>query len=156
MKLKARELTVEAFAPYGSFVLASECLKDTGEPIAYVPEQLNVALCGSDAAIGVCRVAPQQKVMGSMESHAHTEEGWILINGAGVAAFGRPGADADAAQYEAFLIPQGTILSLKTGVWHFGPFPVNGEALYAYAILPPGTPENDLIMSELKESIEIE
>lgn len=154
MKLKAKKLTEEAFAPYGTFVRASECF-DGSAPMAYLPDKLNISLRGSDANIGVCRIAPQAAVMDVMESHSATQEGWFIMTGDGVAAFGSACEDANKADYEAFEIPAGTAISLKAGVWHFAPFPVGNEVMYVYAVLPPNTPARDMQLCQLEERIEI-
>lgn len=153
MLIKPQPLSEGAFAPFGHFTNIYAHTNDAAA-IHYAGDTIVFSL-GEKTALGVCTIGPQKIVMAQMERHLHTEEGWIVLDNDCVAALGTPVADANAAQYQAFVIPKGTALSLKQGVWHLAPFPANDAYAHVLALLPPGTPAQDLELVELRETIEI-
>ena len=156
MKLIARPLTEEAFRPYGRFVNVFDCDADPSAPLAYYPDVGSVALGSPIAGIGVLHEDPQPAVMEQMEMHTGTEEGWIVLNGDCVACFGTPCEDPNAAVYEAFFFRAGTVVSLYPRVWHYAPFACGKGRTAVLAILPPNTPENDIVVKPLNEPCTIE
>ena len=58
----------------------------------------------------------------------------------------------------AFLVPKGTMVQLKPGVWHLCPLPANVESLRALIILPECTYANDCTVVDLtdEQAFEIE
>lgn len=52
---------------------------------------------------------------------------------------------------KAFCVPMGTMVKLKTAIWHLAPLPVTKEELQALIILPECTYANDCTVVDLKE-----
>ena len=59
---------------------------------------------------------------------------------------------------EAFLVPKGTMVCLKTGTWHLSAIPVNKELAHVLIVLPERIYNNDCIVVDYPqgEHIEIE
>lgn len=155
VRKKALPLTPEAFEPFGTYCEYSKC-DDTKEAMAYCADVAAVTLNSPVTGIGVLFADPQKAEIPEMEIHHHTEEGWLVLDGPCVSAFGTPAPDPNDAEYKAFLIPAGTALSLKIGVWHFAPLPSGDRRTTVLCLLPPNTPELDIVVKPLKEAIVIE
>ena len=51
----------------------------------------------------------------------------------------------------AFRVPAGVMLTIRPGVWHCMPFPVDSEVIHVLNVLPERTYANDVTMTRLKE-----
>ena len=154
MNVKPIPLSPEAFRPYGSYAVYG-AMDDKKEAMTYLADIAAVRLGCPIAGIGVLFADPQEAVMTEMEIHSHTEEGWVVLNGPCVAAFGTPCDDPNDATYQAFEIPAGTVLSLSIGVWHFAPIACGKARTTVLCLLPPNTPENDIVVRQLHEPMTI-
>lgn len=154
MKIAIQALTKEAFAPYGRYLIAAEA--DPKESVMdYLADVTHVELNDPVSGIGVLYADPQAAMMTEMERHFHTEEGWIILDGPCRAAVGTPGEDPNKVTYAAFEFPAGTVVALKPGVWHFAPIPCGDKRTTVLAVLPPNTPENDIEVKTLAETMTI-
>ena len=48
----------------------------------------------------------------------------------------------------AFIVPKGTMVILKTGVWHFGGFPLHKDAGHVLIVLPERVYKTDCCVVE--------
>ena len=152
MELTPIPLTEEAFAPYGRYLVFSE-LDDKKDALAYLADVGSFELGCPTAGVGVLYADPQPSATDEMEMHFHTEEGWIIMDGPCKTAVGTPCDDPNKSVYQAFTFPAGTMVSLRPGVWHFAPIPCGDKRTTVLCVLPPNTPEKDIIVVPLKETM---
>ena len=147
-KLTVKKLDREAFRPYGDFVSLLRPAEFYGDaPSVFTPDMLQLPLAQHDlASFSICRVAQRPNVVDTSEYHSAAWEGNLPLDGDVVlhlAPANRGKIDADA--FEAFLVPKGTLVILKPGVWHFAPYAVEGE-VSTLVVLPERTYANDCIV----------
>ena len=147
-KLTVKKLDREAFRPYGDFVSLLRPAEFYGDaPSVFTPDMLQLPLAQHDlASFSICRVAQRPNVVDTSEYHSAAWEGNLPLDGDVVlhlAPANRGKIDADA--FEAFLVPKGTLVILKPGVWHFAPYAVEGE-VSTLVVLPERTYANDCVV----------
>ena len=147
-KLTVKPLDREAFRPYGDFVSLLRPAEFYGDaPSVFTPDMLQLPLAQHDlASFSICRVAQRANIVDTSEYHSSAWEGNLPLDGDVVlylAPANRGKIDADA--FEAFLVPKGTLVILKPGVWHFAPYAVQGE-VSTLVVLPERTYANDCVV----------
>ena len=152
--IKLEPLTVEAFAPFGSF---TDVMNPSGPH-----------LCGEFHTFyrdGARHFSDGQLPMGfsplatknhgyrvdSVEYHTHSCEGIMPINDDAVLHVTPAGGAPDTTATKAFLVPKGTIVSLYPGVYHLTPLPRHEAELHALVVLPERAYANDFALVELDE-----
>ncbi|HET6438094.1 MAG TPA: ureidoglycolate lyase [Anaeromyxobacter sp.] len=131
-ELRYRQLDPDAFAPYGSYAALIE--PDSGPrpaprigalPIEFFRDVIQSGL-GRDTTVsfGVCRVTRRPPVIDASEYHDGSCEALMPMDGDVLVhvAPAVPGDHFPAEQAEVFLVPRGTMVVLRPGVWHHGPF----------------------------------
>jgi ureidoglycolate lyase len=145
-EIRYRPLDAAAFAPYGSF--ASMIAPDGGgraaprigePPIEFFRDVIQSGI-GTDTTVsfGVCRVTRRPPVIDASEYHDTSCEALMPIDG-DVLVHVAPAAPGDrfpAEQAEVFLVPKGTMVVLRPGVWHHGPFAIRAERVSCLVGLP--------------------
>lgn len=155
MEIKIKELTLENFKPYGSFSrLINPTTRSNGLPGMSFHADMEVLELGSAhaAAFSVTRVTNTlPHVIVALENHSHCGEGILALDGDMLVYFAPAGADYAAAlkEVEAFIVPQGVMLTIRPGVWHCCPYTVNTEILHVLNVLPERTYANDCTMKML-------
>ena len=147
-KLTVKPLDREAFRPYGDFVSLLRPAEFYGDaPSVFTPDMLQLPLAQHAlASFSICRVAQRANIVDTSEYHSSAWEGNLPLDGDVVlhlAPANRGKIDADA--FEAFLVPKGTLVILKPGVWHFAPYAVQGE-VSTLVVLPERTYANDCVV----------
>jgi ureidoglycolate lyase len=103
-------------------------------------------------SVGVLRAVKRGFDFHEMERHVETPEMLVAVQGdvlVPVAPANHP-ADAPAAEEtEVFHLRQGEALIMNTGVWHWLPFPLQGEAVLL-VVFKEGTPDNDFTLYDLQ------
>jgi len=162
-KIKLQPLTLEAFAPFGSFasVLTPEGPSLQGELHTFYRESSRFFFQGS-LPIGFSPIAvkkPEKMVITCAEYHNSTCEAIMAVNDDFVlhvspANGGVPSPEST----KAFLVPKGVIVTLYPGVWHLCPLPYKEPLLHALIVLPERTYMNDICVVNFKddECFEIE
>ncbi len=160
-ELRYRRLDPAAFAPYGSFA----ALIDPGAggrsaprigqpPIEFFRDVIQSGL-GADTTIsfGVCRVTRRPPVIDASEYHDGSCEALMPIDGDVLVhvAPAVPGDRFPAAQAEVFLVPRGTMVVLRPGVWHHGPFALGAERVSCLVALPERLYQRDCHGVEVPE-----
>jgi ureidoglycolate lyase len=145
-ELRYRRLDPAAFAGYGSYaaVLDPEADGRTpprlgAPPIEFFRDLLQAGI-GSDTTVsfGVCRVTRRPPVIDVSEYHDRSCEALLPLDGDVLVhvAPAVPGGRFPAAQAEVFLVPKGTMVVLRPGVWHHGPFALSAERVSCLVALP--------------------
>ena len=98
-------------------------------------------------------------IVRAVEYHTRTSEIILPLND-DIVLHVAPATNGVPAPEEthAFLVPKGTMVQLKPGVWHLCPLPANVESLRALIILPECTYANDCTVVDLtdEQAFEIE
>jgi ureidoglycolate hydrolase len=158
--LRVKALSPEAFRPYGSY--GSLTPPDTaplspGEVIAFYPDCGGVLTLGpagsNQVAIGICQVKWRPLLIDVCEFHTSTGEGILPIDGDIYLHLGPPtgGDEVPVDKLEVFFVPQGTMVTLKPGVWHHAPFATReGQTVHTQILLPQRTYANDCVVRQLE------
>jgi ureidoglycolate lyase len=145
-ELRYRALDAAAFAQFGSY--AAMIAPDAGgrpaprigqAPIEFFRDLVQSGL-GADTTVsfGVCRVTRRPPVVDESEYHDTSCEALMPMDGDVLVhvAPAVPGGRFPAEQAEVFLVPKGTMVVLRPGVWHHGPFALRSEQVSCLVGLP--------------------
>jgi ureidoglycolate lyase len=145
-ELRYRRLDPAAFARYGSYADMIE--PDAGgrttprlgaPPVEFFRDLVQSGI-GGDTTIsfGVCRVTRRPPVIDASEYHDTSCEALMPIDGDVLVhvAPAVPGDRFPAEQAEVFLVPKGTMVVVRPGVWHHGPFALRAERVSCLVALP--------------------
>lgn len=145
-EIPVRRLDPAAFAPYGSYAaalepeLAGRPVPRIGAPPVEFFRDLAQSGLGRDTTVsfGVCRVTRRPPIVDASEYHDGCCEALLPLDGDVVVhvAPAVPGGRFPAEQAEAFLVPRGTLIVLRPGVWHHGPFALRAERVSCLVALP--------------------
>lgn len=161
--LAIKELTLDAFQPYGSFApLTPPTARPLvqGDTIAFWPDCGGVLSLGpngnNEVAIGICQVAWRPLQIDVTEFHTTTGEGILPLDGDIYIHVAPPTAsdDAPVGLFEIFRVPKGTMVVLKAGVWHHAPHSTReDQTVNAVIMLPQRTYANDCVVREINPPI---
>jgi ureidoglycolate lyase len=161
--VQVRELSVEAFLPYGTYAQHLDPQGSTsGErPVAFIPDMVQLNLGGhSIASFSTCRAGPRDPVIAFSEYHTSTGEGILPLDNdilihVGPPTSARVGLPVD--QIEVFRVPRGAAVCLRPGVWHGAPFSANDKPANVLIVLPERTYANDcaVVLHEPEDRIQI-
>ncbi len=147
MELKVKQLTKENFEKYGRYASMVEpdgVALGVGSPIRFYRDLL--PLEGAEKlAASVTEVDPIPMVVDIMEYHTSCWEGFMGLDTDSYIAVAPATADGtlDNKDLEAFFVPQGTMVYIHPGVWHFAPYPAGDKVLHSLVLLPQRTYAND-------------
>ena len=144
-EVKVKELTVEAFKPYGSY---ANMVKPTGPKMGGFHPDMAVMTLGqaNEAAFSVTQVLKKENIIDAMECHNRTGEGILPLDG-DVLVHVAPASRTDKVpmdRVEVFRVPKGTLLILRPGVWHCAPFAEKTDVVNVLVVLPERTYANDI------------
>ena len=151
--LPVQELTLEKFDRYGKF---ADMLNVNGDfigekPITFFRDILRQDLKDTAVCYSILQVESREKTVDISEYHDHTAE-MIMPMNCDVVIHVAPadcGPDAPADKIEIFLVPKGTMIILRPGVWHHAPFTLNGETANILIGLPERLYATDCKVSEI-------
>jgi len=159
---KIKELTLEAFQPFGSYAqFINPAAEKLGPPpVEFFRDMLQQDLGpGGAASFSTCRVEKRAMVIDITEYHTHTAEGMlpldndVLIHVApATAADGRVPLD----KIVVFRVPKGTMVVIRPGVWHHAPFTVNDAPANVLIVLPERIYANECAIFPLGENDRIQ
>jgi len=155
---KVKELTLEAFWPYGFYAnfIDPAAEKMGPPPLEFFRDMLQQDLGPSGrASFSTCRVEKRELVVDITEYHTCASEGMmpidndILIHVApATAADGRVPLD----RIVVFRVPKGTMVVIRPGVWHHAPFTVNDAPANVLIVLPERIYANECTIFPLEEN----
>lgn len=157
-KIKAEKLTVEAFSPFGSFMSVTE---PEGSHLGdFYNDKVLFHVSGSMpmAFSSLVLHKPDSMIVKKVEYHNSTGE-VIVVMDDDVIIHVAPPTNAPVPELtKAFIVSRGTVIQIKTGVWHNGCFPVNNKEAHVLIVLPERIYMNDCCVVEYGETdfIEIE
>jgi ureidoglycolate lyase len=142
-------LTPENFREFGCFrdLLNPMSERLGAPPIEFFPDMIQQML-GSSQSVSYsnCRIGPREPVINVAECHSSTAEMLMPLD-ADVLMFFDAGSVSDeefpSDRVRVFLVPKGTMVVVKPGVWHHGPFCVGTKVANILVALPERTYAND-------------
>lgn len=152
---KIEPLTMESFAPYGYFsvMINPKAEKIGTPPIEFYRDMLQLDLgLVTKASFSVCRVQKRPEVINVTEYHTSCGEALLPLDN-DVLIHVAPATTNDVIPYDKvkiFLVPKGTCVVLRPGVWHHAPFVDKGNYANVLIILPERIYANDCHVFELK------
>ena len=155
-----KELTLQAFQPYGSFAnMLNPQTPFLGEPpIQFFRDMLPLDLgTATTASFSVCRVETRPLVVDVVEYHNTCGEGILPLDGDVLIHVGpaTPPGQIPLDSIEIFRVPKGTMVTLRAGVWHYAPFAINADAVNVLIVLPERTYAIDCVVHPLPENKQI-
>lgn len=146
-----KKLTRDAFAPYGTFasILAPEGCKMGQPPVEFFRDMVQQPLGRTDAvSYSACVVqAKPEWILENVEYHNHTGEAILCLDGDYLMHVA-PACPEDEEPWdllEVFLIPRGTMVVTRPGVWHQAGFPYGCDEVHILCALPERTYANDCV-----------
>ncbi len=158
--VRVKELTLEAFAPYGTFgtMLNPKTTKIGAEPIEFYRDMVPLELGGaSTASFSVCRVMPRPAVVDVTEYHSFCGEIEMPLDGDVLIHVG-PATPPDVVpldDFEVFRVPKGTCVCIRPGVWHHAPFALTDDPVNVLIVLPERAYANDCTVYDIPEEDQI-
>lgn len=154
---KVKELTLEAFQPYGSY---AHFIDPTGEKLGAPPVEFFRDMLLQDlgprgvAAFSTCRVEKREPFIDITEYHTHTAEGMLPLDN-DVLIHVAPATPADGRvpldKIVVFRVPRGTMVVIRPGVWHHAPFTVDDAPANVLIVLPERIYANECAVFPLAE-----
>ncbi|WP_455383184.1 ureidoglycolate lyase [Salinispira pacifica] len=160
-KLQYRELSLESFAPFGSYasMIDPATVRIGAPPVEFYRDMIQAGLGPAQtASFGVCRVTRRPYVINVSEYHNGCPEvimpldGDVLIH----AAPAVPEREFPADLAAVFRVPKNTLVVLRPGVWHHGPYTIDTPYVNCLVMLPERTYMNDCAFYDFPESEWIE
>ena len=153
--IKAVPITAENFKTYGSFVnmLSPEGYCFPGDATFY-PDPLTLHVRdGALVAFSPLTVKkPERMIVSQAEYHDFSGEGIFVIDDDAVLHVAPPSKHQPIPeQTEAFIVPKGTMVRLKTGVWHLAALPLHNDVLHVMIVLPERTYATDCTVVDYPE-----
>ena len=146
--LEISPLTPENFRIFGSYSQMVEPTAPGGgvNGMSFHPDMEILELGNAHAAaFSVTRVTSQlEPVITVLEQHGHCGEG-ILSLDHDMYVYFAPAfytAEQAGAHLVAFRVPAGVMLTIRPGVWHCMPFPVDSEVIHVLNVLPDPRPQD--------------
>ena len=134
--LEISPLTPENFHIFGSYSRLVEPTAPGGgvNGMSFHPDMEILELGGAHAAaFSVTRVTSQlEPVIAVLEQHSHCGEGILSLDHDMYVYFAPAFYTAEQAgtHLVAFRVPAGVMLTIRPGVWHCMPFPVDSEVIH--------------------------
>ena len=154
--LKAKPITAENFAAYGSF---TNILEPAGSSLGhFYNDKVLLPVSGSMpiAFSPLVMDKPEKMIVSEVEYHDTTGEGILPLDDDVVMHVAPPSKDPVPELTEAFIVPKGTIVKINTGVWHMGVLPVNKDQVHVLIVLPERIYKNDCTVVSYAEEDQIE
>ena len=159
IQIKAEEITVQNFAPFGQFynMAEPEGYALCGELHKFYPDRLT-AYHGKNLGFSPITVRkPEKMIIDAVEYHTTTCEIILPLNDDMVLHVAPASAGTPVTPLtKAFIVPKNTLVKMNAAIWHLAPLPVQEKELYAMIILPECTYANDCTVVTLDEEEKFE
>lgn len=160
-KAGIKRLTKENFEPYGSYASILEpsgpCFGEA--PVVFYRDMVQQSLgYACNASYSTCVVNQRPWVITNSEVHDFCHETILCLDGDYLMHVAPATSEKriPADQIEVFLIPRGTLVNVKAGVWHQAGFPYDCERVHILCVLPERTYQRDCYCYDLPEKDQIE
>lgn len=158
MSKRPEPLSLASFKPFGYFDTMTEA---TGQKLGAPPVEFFRDMVQQDlgqhniVSYSTCRCEPREPVVSVLECHSRTAEVMLPLDNdmlLQVAPATAGGCPPELDQLRVFHVPQGTLVVLRPGVWHHGPFALNNRPVNILIALPERTYANDCTTYEIPET----
>ena len=153
--IKAKPITIENFAPYGSFV---DILNPTGSSLGnFYNDKVLYPVSGSMPVGFSPMIAekPEEMIVTAAEYHNTTGEVMLPLDDDVVLHVAPPSKGPVPELTEAFIVPKGTLIRINTGVWHKGMLPLHQQMAHILIVLPERIYMNDCTIITYAEEDQI-
>lgn len=157
VQIKVEKLTPETYRPFGKYAnLINPTDEKLGDPpVEFFRDQLQIHVSPASLfSYSCCRVEKRPFIIDILEYHSSCGEvvlpldNDILLQVAPASGNDQP---VPVDKIKVFFVPQGTAITIKPGVWHWGPFTTNDKPANILINLPERTYANDCIVVNLSE-----
>ncbi|WP_075603715.1 ureidoglycolate lyase [Saccharicrinis aurantiacus] len=154
-EVKVEQLTLEAYKPFGTY---ANLINPTDEklgaaPVEFFRDQLQIEVDGNNSwSYSCCRVQKRENVIDILEFHTGCGEVVLPLDQdilLQVAPATASENDIPLDKMRVFYVPKGTAITIKAGVWHWGPFATEDTPANILINLPERTYANDCVVKEL-------
>ena len=160
-KTGIKRLTKENFEQYGSY---ASILEPTGEffgeePVVFYRDMVQQSLgFATSASYSACVVEQRPWVITNSEVHDYCHETILCLDGDYLIHVAPATAEKKipADRIEVFLVPKGTLVNVKAGVWHQAGFPYQCDRVHILCVLPERTYQRDCYCFDLPKKDQIE
>jgi ureidoglycolate lyase len=153
-KLQILELTKENFKEFGTVITSEGRTPDAGDDNFNWFEKLGVFENMDTVSVNILECKQREMKVDKLEFHIETPEAIIPMGGVDVIAVVAPAGELDESRMKAFHIPGDKGVVLNTGVRHFIPYPLVGNA-NCIIVFKHGTGANDLVMEQLSDEYQL-
>lgn len=156
--LSVEKLSVEAFYPFGFYAdLINSKTEKLGEPpVEFFRDMVQQDMGNaSKVSFSGLRIDTREPIVDATECHSFTSEGILPIDNdifMHVGPASPKGDEVPLERFRVFYVPKGTMVVLRPGVWHHGPFTANERAAHILITLPERTYANDCTVVQLDKS----
>jgi len=160
-KIKIRKLSPEAFARYGSYasILDPKGDKLGAPPVEFYRDMVQQSLgSATSVSYSACVIEERPHIIDCIETHDNCHETIICLDGDYLMHVA-PACQAGEVPYdgiEVFLLPKGTVVNIKAGVWHQAGFPYKCEKVHILCALPERTYATDCNVVNIPKENQIE
>lgn len=160
-KIYIKKLTLDNFKIYGSFsnMINPKAPRLGPEPIEFYRDIEQISLGQTNiASFSVTRVTKRPLVIQKLEYHNYNDEGLFPIDGDVLihVALATRNGEIPLDRIEVFLVPKGTLVKIRPGVWHHAPFAFDCEFVNVLVVLPERSYANNCIVSNIPEPEQLE
>lgn len=141
--ITAKPLSEASFAPFGTY---SDFLHPTGMDLnGFYRDQVLMPLSGRmPVAFSPLLVKKSEKmIVTAAEYHNYTTEVVLPLDDDVVLHVAPASAEPVPQMTEAFVVPKGTMVCLRTGTWHLAAMPIHNDEAHVLIALPERTYFND-------------
>ena len=153
-EIKAEKLSLQSYHPFGEF---ADLLEPEGEFIGsgevfFYRDMVSVYTGSVMTAFSIVQTANREMIPVEAEQHKAGTEILLPLDD-DIVIFVAPASDGyyPAGKEKAFIVPKGMMVTIKPGVWHKAPFPVNKEKANTLVILPEREYALDCIVEKIGE-----
>lgn len=157
-EVKIEQLSLEAYKPFGTFanLINPADEKFGAPPVEFFRDQLQLDVRGDVSfSYSCCRVQKRENVIDILEYHTACGEVVLPLDQDILLQVGPATASIEVVPLDkmrVFYVPKGTAITIKPGVWHWGPFATTDEPANILINLPERTYANDCEVVELEEN----
>jgi ureidoglycolate lyase len=154
--INVKKLDTEAFKVFGSFSnMMDPKTPRIGDDSMGFYRDMEILDLGqaSRAAFSVAHIKKRPFVIDMVESHMNCGEAMLPLDEDILIYLGpaTPNGEIPLDKLEVFYVPARTLVVLRPGVWHCGPFVVNAEYVNMLVVLPERTYARDCFLYEIPE-----
>ncbi len=134
--IKAVPLSKDKFSLYGEYCLVYEPQGHAlqGETYKFYPDRVTAWFNGNVGFSPLVIRKQERAIITTVEYHSQSPEILLPLNDDMIIHVSpSSGSEPDLELTEAFIIPKGTIVKIKPGIWHMAPIPIQEKELYVMA-----------------------